>query len=781
MPSPLPNGPLRKAPLRALLVVPFVALLAVAVTLTGYLSFRNGKNAVNEVVLQLRNHLIASTEDHLDAFLSPLHRINQLNADAFRRGLLDARDPTALERHFWEQIQICDSVTSFYFGNIDGGLVDAGREGPSGPMYVIATDGFVSGPFKKYATDSRGNRTDLLATVPDFDARTRPWYVKAVEEDKATWSEIYILYTGQDMAIAASLPVYDGHRNLLGVVSGDIFLSHINDFLKSLEIGKSGQGFIMERSGLLVASSSGEAPFIKPEEGRTPLRLHASESGNRLIRGAAGFLAELYGDYRRIDGMKYLDLSFEGQRHFLQVSPIGNAYGLEWLMAIVIPETDFMAQIDANNRTTVFLIVCTLAAAICVGIAAARLISRPITQLHASTRDLARNQWPEPLHANSRIREISALTQSFNTMAGRLRQSLESLSAEIAERRLIESDLRANRDRLDLVIKGADLGVWDRDFSTGIVVRNSKWAEILGYAPSEIEPDPSGWEKLIHPEDVERVMTVLNDHLKGHTEICHIEARLRAKSGEWKWILDTGKVIARDEQGRPVRATGIIQDISDRKIAEAAILSALKEKEILLREIHHRVKNNLQVVVSLLNLQAGHLKNPAMAEALQASQQRIRAMAVIHETLHGSPNLAAIQLSSYLTNLVNQLIGVFTGQTAARITVEADEILLNIDQAIACGLIINELVTNALKYAFPGIAGGRIHVSARLTEDLQVRLAVCDNGVGLSSDFDLSEASSLGLQLVRGLVEHQLAGTCRVEVNGGSAFTIQWPLQPDKA
>ncbi len=760
--------------------MPYVTLLVSAVALTGFLSFRNGANAVNEVVGQLRSRLVASIDAHVRDVISAPQHINLANAIAMRQGALDPRDAATLEHIFWQQVQIFDSVTSIYFGNPAGGLVDAGRDGPYGGSYVIVTDGFIAGPFKKYATDHQGIRTALVATIPDYDARSRPWYTSAVKKGKASWSDIYVLFTGQDMAIAASLPVYDHQQNFLGVVAVDLFLSHINSFLQSIEIGNSGQGFIMERSGRLVAASSNEPAYIKPAENNPPRRLHAGESGNRLIQATAEFLTERFGDYRLIHGVQYLDFSIEGRRHFLQVSPIDDEYGLDWLIAVVIPEMDFMAQIAANNQSTALLIGCALAAAVFIAAFSARWITRPITQLDASTQALSHSQRAQSVRDDSGVIEISKLTQSFNMMAGRLQHSWESLASEISERKLIENDLRANKERLDLVIKGASLGFWDWDLSTGRIVRNHRWAEILGYELSEVEPNLTSWEKRIHPDDAERVKAILNDHLEGRTDFFQAEIRMRAKSGEWKWVSDAGKVIARDEQGKPSRATGVLQDITDRKTAEGIILAALKEKEILLREIHHRVKNNLQVVISLINLQVGQLKNPAIAEALQVSQQRIHAMAVIHETLHASQNLSTIRLSGYLTNLLKQLYAVFNSQTDTRITVLADGILLSMDQAIACGLIINELVTNALKYAFPKATGGKIHISARLAEDAHAELEVCDNGVGLPSGFDLSRVSSLGLQLVRGLVEHQLAGTCEVHVNGGTTFAIRWPLQPDK-
>ena len=214
-----------KVPLRIVLIAPFVMLTVSAVGLTGYLSFHNGRQAVNDVAAQLRQEITTQIGQRLEAFLTTPRLINQNNANAMRLGLLDVNDPVALERFFWEQIQVFDTVTSIYFGNTQGGLVDAGREGAAGSLYVIATDGFTSGPFRKYTTDAQGNRTELLITVPEFDARTRPWYTEAVDSGQAAWSDIYILFTGQDMAIAASRPVYDPTGKLLGVVSSDLFLS----------------------------------------------------------------------------------------------------------------------------------------------------------------------------------------------------------------------------------------------------------------------------------------------------------------------------------------------------------------------------------------------------------------------------------------------------------------------------------------------------------------------------------------------------------------------------
>jgi hypothetical protein len=174
------NKPFPHLPLRIVLVAPFVAQILLIAGLVGYLSFRNGQQAVNNVAHRLRSDINARIEARLQAFLDTPHQINQLNANALRQGWLNANAPAALERYLWEQIQVFDSVTSIYFGTPAGGMVNAGREGPGGSLYVMATEGLARGPLRKYATDSQGQRATPLALISNFDARTRPWYASAV-------------------------------------------------------------------------------------------------------------------------------------------------------------------------------------------------------------------------------------------------------------------------------------------------------------------------------------------------------------------------------------------------------------------------------------------------------------------------------------------------------------------------------------------------------------------------------------------------------------------------
>jgi PAS domain S-box-containing protein len=216
------------------------------------------------------------------------------------------------------------------------------------------------------------------------------------------------------------------------------------------------------------------------------------------------------------------------------------------------------------------------------------------------------------------------------------------------------------------------------------------------------------------------------------------------------------------------------QEIAERKRMEEQIKASLEEKEVLLKEIHHRVKNNLQVISSLLYLQSKNLKDKQTLEMFQESHNRVRSMALIHERLYQSQDLARIDFAEYVRSLANYLFrsyGVNTG--VIQLKINMDDVSLGIDTAIPCGLIINELVSNSLKHAFPDGGGGKVRIELR-ADDGQFTLMVSDDGVGLPEDLDFRNAQSLGLQLVNNLSVAQLEGTIELDRCGGTAFRIMF-------
>ena len=230
-----------------------------------------------------------------------------------------------------------------------------------------------------------------------------------------------------------------------------------------------------------------------------------------------------------------------------------------------------------------------------------------------------------------------------------------------------------------------------------------------------------------------------------------------------------------DPQQVPIGSLLILQDETQRKEAEARILAALQEKELLLREIHHRVKNNLQIIASLLYLQAEQVAEPRAHKLLQESRDRIKSMAFVHEKLFGSRDLTRVDLAGYLESLAGYLSHVHdAGRRGVRIEVMVRGVTLGIDSAVPCGLIAHELISNALKYAFPDGRLGTIRVAASRIPDGTITLVIEDDGVGLPAGLEIERSPSLGLRLVRQLVR-QLRGRMSVSTNGGAHFQMVFP------
>jgi PAS domain S-box-containing protein len=220
-----------------------------------------------------------------------------------------------------------------------------------------------------------------------------------------------------------------------------------------------------------------------------------------------------------------------------------------------------------------------------------------------------------------------------------------------------------------------------------------------------------------------------------------------------------------------------IVDISDRKQKEAGIRAALREKDLLLGEIHHRVKNNLQIVYSLLDLQSGRISDPAALDMLRDSQNRIRSMALIHQTLYESKDFAEVDLGRFLTTLVPMLIASYEiDANSITLSIDAEQVLLPIGSAIPCGLVVNELVSNALKHAFRSGNGGEINVGLRRAARGAVTLSVSDTGIGVPEHVNIADTGTLGLQLVS-LLADQLGGTATMQRSNPTRFTLQFPLQ----
>jgi two-component sensor histidine kinase len=282
---------------------------------------------------------------------------------------------------------------------------------------------------------------------------------------------------------------------------------------------------------------------------------------------------------------------------------------------------------------------------------------------------------------------------------------------------------------------------------------------------------------LIHPDDLfaiqQTVDRVIADRVD--TVFTH-EYRIVAADGSTKWIFDRGQSVF-DESGNYLHDDGILFDISDRKRAEADLQVSIKEKELLLKELHHRVKNNLQIISSIFSLQSQHVDNPEIRSILRESQNRIISIALIHEKLYQSDTIANLNLAEYIETLaINLFTSYGISSKDIRLNLNVCDVYLNIDTAIPCGLIINELVSNCLKHAFLDRASGEVSITLSVLSEGVLNLKVHDNGIGIPENLDIKKVSSLGLSLVDALV-FQIKGELSMSNQNGAVFQIIFPAK----
>ncbi|MEG3840994.1 ATP-binding protein [Microcoleus sp. herbarium14] len=461
----------RSRTLRTVLIVPFVLQIFAAVGLVGYLSFKNGQKAVNEIADRLMAEVGSRVEQNLGTYLSVPHQVNQINAVAIELGTLNLQDIPVLQRHFWRQLQIFDTLTFTGLGLEQRDNLGAERL-DNGSLTLRVSTAASNYDFRTYSTKKSGEVGQLLNNKTNFDPRTRPWYKAAVAAGKPTWSQIYPNTAGITAYLGASMPFYNRQGKLQGVLLTNINLSTIGKFLQSLKIGETGQVFIVERSGMLVATSTGERPYHTVKKDYGAERVKAIDSENTFTKTTAKYLAANFNDFQSLKSSQSLEFDIQGKKQFLQVLPWQDDKGLDWLIVVVVPEADFMAQIDANNTATILLCAAASIAAIIVGIVTARWVTKPILSLNDAAKNIARGEWGKSVIIN-RDDEVGELANSFNSMAAQLQVSFTEMQA-------LNAELSESESRLNQILEAVPVGIFVADSSGKPYYVNSRAQDLLG-------------------------------------------------------------------------------------------------------------------------------------------------------------------------------------------------------------------------------------------------------------------------------------------------------------
>ncbi len=550
----------KTVPLPTVLVLPFVLQTLVTVGLVGYFSFRNGQQTVKDLSGQLRQGITHRIEEKLKSYTEVPHIINRFNTIAFAENNIDVENAEG-ESQFWQQTLMFPSTSLIYCGsNRSGAVLGVGRLAGEKSLQLWESNATTGNVPHFYSLDAQGQQDRPLGKdTKRFDSRLRPWYKAAVAAGQPAWSDIYADFTTGLPTITASKSVYDANHSLLGVCATDFFLpQEMNQFLKSLELGKSGTAFIMERSGLLVSTSI-QQPAT---EHVNTQRISAVDSDSQTVQATAKYLQDSFGSFKQIQSSQLLNFKIDGQRQFVQVLPFHDARGLDWLIVTVLPEADFMERIQDNTRMTILLCIAALIIGAAISILTARWITRPLVRLSRSAKALAKGDWNQTVEVE-RAGDLGELANSFNQMTQQLQTSFSELQA-------LNAALSENESRLQQFLEAVPVGIAVLDAAGHPYYANQRAMQLLG-------------KGVISSVPTEAIAETYQIYLAGSEQQYPTEALpiVRAFRGERATAADleihqNGQTIPIESWGTPIfdesghvaYAIAAFQDITQRKQAE---------------------------------------------------------------------------------------------------------------------------------------------------------------------------------------------------------------------
>ncbi len=338
---------------------------------------------------------------------------------------------------------------------------------------------------------------------------------------------------------------------------------------------------------------------------------------------------------------------------------------------------------------------------------------------------------------------------------------------DLTKQKQMENALKESEEKYRLLVENQTDMVVKFDPEGKVLFASPSYCEVLGRTEDSILG--SNFLPMVHQEEQEKTQRALGK-LRRPPYVVFLEHRMLTMNG-WRWIAWADKAIM-DDEGNLEAFVGVGRDITERKLAEDRIMRSLKEKELLLREIHHRVKNNLQIISTLLSLQSAQIEDQRVIELYRESQNRILSIALIHENLYQSDDLTNINFANYVKNLIDDLFNSYgVDPDKIRLTMQIKDIIISIETAIPIALIINELISNTLKHAFPQ-GEGEIYLELSTKNSDKYQLIVRDNGKSFPDNFKLNETDTLGMKLISSLV-NQLDGTITLNKDS-KEFTIEF-------
>ncbi len=581
----------RQLSLKILLIVPFVTQVIAAVGITGWLSVQNGREATQELAPQIGQEVTNTIETHVRSYFDVPLEVLQVQGATARAGNLSFENLDTLDKLFWQQMRQSQNLYFFYAANPRGQFIGVERrENDTLALHrsllpETSLGKVPNSSLKKlvYRLDDKGKIINQIQ-ADIYDPRDRPWYQKSIKAGQTVWSPIYVFVARPILGITASLPIYSESGNLRGVLAIDVTLSQIGDFLKRLKISKTGQAFILEQSGEIVATSTSEAPYISTgkQQNKQPERIHALNSTNPLLRLAFQQLQQRYPNFADIPNQQQIQLDWEGSTQYIQITRLRTPQGLDWLMIVTISEQDFRDRININTRNTIVLCSLALILASLTGFYTSKWIAKPVERLieasHilatlSASADMASGHHYQPIET-ANVKELSILADSFNQMAQQLQvsfmelaQSKEELEIRVEQR---TEDLKSSETKYRTLVEVANCIILRRDIVGTVKFINEYGLDFFGFV-DESEIIGKNINGTIFKEgDDSTSLPIWKTSVESSEPRMFQESRNTRSDGEQVWISWSNRPIF-DEEQNLVEILSIGVDITERKRIQSTL------------------------------------------------------------------------------------------------------------------------------------------------------------------------------------------------------------------